>query len=560
VSTNGADKRLTAVLRAAQYLSNLTLLQDPWTEWAQAMKAFFSCDLMMVVRPSEAGAFQIAHAATGTLSAEALLAAADDEISAVLESGFLGSLTLAKPACALAVLPLTRDRRIAAVAIIGRSGADSLSTGDLEILLALGSLFGNVVARTETERELRTYQQNLEKLIADRTRELEATNARLVLEIAERQRAESERRRAEAGLLQAQKMDSLGSLAGGVAHDMNNVLAAILSLASAHLTIQPPESRAYLAFKTIQDAALRGAEMVKRLLNFARQSPVESRLLDLNALLQEEARLLERTTLAKVNLTLDLFPDLHPIQGDASALTHALMNLCVNSVDAMAQGGQLTITSRNLGEDQVEISVVDTGAGMTEEVLARALDPFFTTKEVGKGTGLGLPLVYNAVNAHRGTMTLASQPGQGTQVTLRFPAALVANAVLLAKPQVRPERAITTLNILLVDDDELIQVATSMLIGEMGHKVTQVASGEEALALLKGGACPDIVILDMNMPGLGGKGTLPRLRALCPALPVLLSTGRIDQDALDLVATYAHVNLLSKPFTIGDLRSCLEHL
>ena len=560
MSIASSPERLTAVLRAAQYLSNLTLLQDPWTEWAQAMKDFFSCDLMLVVRPTDGEAFLVVHTSTGDLPAEVLLAAAGGEVRAVLETGFLGSLTLLDPPCALAVLPLARDRRTDAVAIIGRTGPASLSRDDLEILLALGSLFGNVLARTETERELRAYQQNLEQLIADRTRELEAANARLVLESAERRRAEEERRSAEANLLQAQKMDSLGSLAGGVAHDMNNVLAAILSLASAHLTIQPPENPVYPALETIRDAAVRGAEMVKRLLNFARKSPVESRLLDLNVLLEEEARLLERTTLAKVRLELDLAPGLRPIRGDAGALTHALMNLCVNAVDAMAQGGRLTIASRNLGDDQVEITVADTGTGMSEEVMARALDPFFTTKETGKGTGLGLPLVYNTVKAHRGTLLLASQSGSGTQVRLRFPADASGGEVPQAEALIRTGSTGVALDVFLVDDDELVQKATGMLIGILGHHVTHIASGEEALALLEGGARPGVVILDMNMPGLGGQGTLPRLRELCPDLPVLLSTGRTDQDALELVANDAHVDLLAKPFTVDELKWRLESL
>jgi signal transduction histidine kinase/CheY-like chemotaxis protein len=558
VTVLSASERLTAVLRAAQYLCNLSLLQDPWAELAQVLKGFFKCDLVLIVRPGEDGELLIVHAFTGSVLAPILLGLVRDEVRAVLESGFLGSQRLTDPELSLAFLPLPRDRRIGAVAIIGQAGPASLGKEDLEILLALGGLFGNVVARTETERELREYQQNLEGLIQRRTAELEMTNARLVHESAERLRAEEERQRAETTLQQDHKMESLGSLAGGVAHDMNNVLGAILSLASAHLTLQPKDGLTYSALATIRDAAIRGAEMVKRLLNFARQGPIESLPMDLNALLLEEARLLERTTLARIRLDLELAPDLRLIYGDASALTHVFMNLCVNAVDAMEAGGRLTLKTCNLAKAMVEVTVQDDGCGMPKEVLDRALDPYFTTKGVGKGTGLGLALVFNAVKAHGGQMEILSQPGEGTQVKLRFPACVTEDLGLLAPVQARSEAGTRTLNVLLVDDDDLIRKSTGMLVEMLGHAVTLTSSGEEAVALLEQGLRPEVVILDMNMPGLGGKGTLPHLRRWCPEVPVLLATGRVGDEAMELIGAYPFVTLLPKPFSMEELQKRLE--
>jgi len=208
----------------------------------------------------------------------------------------------------------------------------------------------------------------------------------------------------------------------------------------------------------------------------------------------------------------------------------------------------------------VEVGVADTGTGMPGEVLAKAMDPFFTTKEVGKGTGLGLSMVYATVKAHDGEVLLQSEPGRGTQVTLRFPAASPATAAARAVVAAAGAGAGAPLKVLLVDDDELIQKGTGMMVGLLGHAVTTVASGEEALALLEGGYHPDAVILDMNMPGLGGKGSLPRLRLLCPEAPVFLATGRVDQDALDLVAGHAGVTLLAKPYGIDDLRASLRRV
>ncbi len=380
----------------------------------------------------------------------------------------------------------------------------------------------------------------------------------VITDITERKRMEREQLLIEQKIQQSQKMESLGSLAGGVAHDMNNVLGAILGLASAHLENHPAGSPTHRAFGTIIKAAQRGGEMVKSLLNLARQNPAEQQELDLNGLLREEVHLLERTTLAKVRLHLDLAPDLHPIRGDAADLAHAFMNLCVNAVDAMPENGRLTLGTRNLEGGWVEARVEDTGTGMAPEVLEKALDPFFTTKEVGKGTGLGLSLVYSTVKAHGGTMELQSEPGRGTRVILRFPAAGVSAEPREPSGPQEILGGLPSLKVLLVDDDELIQSSMQAVLELLGHRVILAPSGEDALAKLEAGLRPAVVILDMNMPGLGGAGTLPRLRALMPDLPVLLATGRADETARDLTQAHAGVTLLAKPFSMGDLQRHLE--
>ena len=370
--------------------------------------------------------------------------------------------------------------------------------------------------------------------------------------------ATEEHRKLEAQISRAQKMESLGILAGGVAHDMNNVLGAILGLASANLPDQPEESRTHRALETIVKAAERGGKMVQRLLSFARESPAEELELDLNGILRDEVRLLERTTLARVCLELDLEPDLRLIRGDASALAHSFMNLCINAVDAMPEGGTLTLRTRNKAEGWIEILVADNGSGMTPEVLERAIDPYFTTKAQGKGTGLGLPMVYTTVKAHHGELLIQSEPGQGTQVRVQFPA-IEPTTASKALSKDRPiGLAKDSLKVLLVDDDELIRTTFMMLLEVLGHEASTAARGEMALEMLATQAQPDVVILDMNMPGLGGQGTLPRLRSLCPTLPVLLATGRVDQTALDLVAAHPGVTLLSKPFSLAELQQYLE--
>ncbi len=382
-------------------------------------------------------------------------------------------------------------------------------------------------------------------------------------DITERKQAEEEKIHLQAQLQQSQKMESLGTLAGGVAHDMNNVLGAILGLASAHIGTVPYGSPLHRALDTICKATERGGKMVKSLLSFARQSPAESSKLDMNAIIREQVVLLERTTLAKVRLQMEMETELRPILGDASALTHAFMNLCVNAVDAMPDGGTLTLLSRNVDNDWIEVVVKDTGMGMPKEVLEKAMEPFFTTKEIGKGTGLGLSMVFSTVKAHRGQMAIESEPGQGTRVMLRFPACEQAPSELAARPGVveASSNPHTTRKVLLIDDDDLIQSSVLAILEVLGHtKVSTAQSGEEALSMLEAGLEVDLVFLDMNMPGLGGIGTLPRLRAQRPEVPVLLTTGRVDQTALALASAHPGVTLLSKPFGLRELQKHLENV
>ncbi|HJV89559.1 MAG TPA: ATP-binding protein [Holophagaceae bacterium] len=370
-------------------------------------------------------------------------------------------------------------------------------------------------------------------------------------DITDARRMEEDRRRMESELHRIQRMESLGSLAGGVAHDMNNVIGAIMALASIHLEKETSDDRLHRDMDTIVTACLRARTLVRGLLGFARQELAESTVVDLNTLVREEVALLERTTLGRIRMVMDLEQPLQPVEGDPAALSHALMNLCVNAVDAMPDGGTLTLGTRNAPDGRVRLEVTDTGTGMSPEVLERALEPFFSTKPQGKGTGLGLAIVYGTVKAHHGTVELHSTPGVGTQVVLWLPACTYQ--ALEAAPGEAIPAVPRPLRVLVVDDDELIRFSTASLLEAMHHTPTAVGSGEEALELLHGKADFDTVILDLNMPGLGGEGTLPQLRALHPDLPVFLATGRADQHAVDLCRTFKGVTLLAKPFSLEEL-------
>ena len=379
-------------------------------------------------------------------------------------------------------------------------------------------------------------------------------------DLSERVRLEEARRHYENQARHNEKMESLGALAGGVAHDMNNVLGAVLGLASVHLEDAAQGSALRNDMETVVKACQRGGSMVRGLLGFARDTLPEERELDLNIVVREAVALLERTTLQRIRLEIDLAPDLFRLKGDAAALSHVLMNLCVNAVDAMPEGGTLSVRTHNDGGGTILLEVADSGIGMSKEVLDKALDPFFTTKPQGRGTGLGLPIVFGTVKAHQGKMEILSEVGKGTRVRIHFPACEPSDLEPTSEVTKTATPSPTGMRVLVVDDDELLQHAVRRLLKNLGHLATSVAGGEAALAIIEGGFQPDLVILDLNMPGMDGAAALPRIRALCPHVPVLLATGRADQHAIDLVESHARVTLLPKPFDLKNLRQMLELL
>lgn len=381
-------------------------------------------------------------------------------------------------------------------------------------------------------------------------------------DITERKKAEAERRELSAQLHQAQKLESLGSLAGGVAHDLNNVLAAILSSASMHReTLGDAGGGLAKSLDTIARACLRGRDVVKGLLYFAHKDLETVGEVDLNALAEDIVQLLDSAILKQVRIFTDLQEPLGEIEGDAGALSHALMNLCVNSMDAMPAGGVITIRTRRNPGGTIELRVQDSGQGMSPEVAKKAVEPFFTTKPRGKGTGLGLSMVHGTMKAHKGSLEIRSVPGQGTEMILTFPC--------LAEPVVPPGLAVAAaaapapegsgfLRILLVDADDLVREAIPPLLMALGHRVEVAQSGLELLKRLEAGLEVDLVILDMNMPNLNGAQTLPLLLALCPDQAVLMSTGFIDEELAPLLQAHPRVMSIRKPFTLDEIRETLQ--
>jgi PAS domain S-box-containing protein len=360
-------------------------------------------------------------------------------------------------------------------------------------------------------------------------------------------------------LHQAQKMESLGTLSAGIAHDMNNVLAGIMGTAEVmNVTCDPASDEArYIA--TIIRSSKRGRDLVMNLSAFARKGLKEALLLNLNELVSNEIDLLRRTTLQKVEVHSDLDPKLPPIMGEASAIASALMNLCVNAVNAMPEGGLLTIRTARLPDHWVQLVVTDNGQGMSPEVLAKAMEPFFTTKPVGKGTGLGLTIAFAVLKAHGGTLDIRSDLGKGTTVTMRFPGA--SGEVALPEPRSTPDEvAQHRISVLIVDDDNEFLEIIPRLVTSLGHATNTACRGQEALDRLGSGLEVDLVILDQNMPGLSGTETLRQLRERWPMLPVILGTGYLDSSAVAQVAGYERVQILHKPYGRQELREAIDQI
>jgi PAS domain S-box-containing protein len=366
----------------------------------------------------------------------------------------------------------------------------------------------------------------------------------------------TERLRVEEKLLHSQRMESLGSFAGGVAHDMNNVLRTIMDVAGA-TQLSPPDSETLgKRMDKVLQSCTRGRTLVRGLLDFSRQDLPDATVIDLDEVLEEQVRFLGRSIAPTVQVQRELDGKLHTIRGDAFALSGAIMHLLMNALDAMPSGGILTLRTRMQGNDKVQIDVEDTGCGMAKDVLEKAMEPFFTTKPSGKGSGLGLPAVYGAVKAHQGSMEIHSEPGRGTQVHILLPV-FQDTARIPAIPRDK-EPGVYGLRILLVDDDNLVQTAVCAQLRRLGHSVIVANHGQEALDKLKEGLEFDLVLLDIDMPVLSGGETLPRLRALQPTLPVIIETGNMGQQVEQLARSFADVSVLGRPFSLSELKAALD--
>jgi PAS domain S-box-containing protein len=364
-------------------------------------------------------------------------------------------------------------------------------------------------------------------------------------------------------LHESQKMESIGQLTGGVAHDFNNLLAVILGSLSLLKKTVPQEPRISRLLDRAIQGAERGATLTTRLLAFARRQELKVEFVTLQKLIPEMLDFLRHSGGPNIEIRVEISPEVGAIEVDANQLELALINLAVNARDAMPQGGSLTIACHNetsgksigLSRDPfVCITVTDTGEGMSEATLARAQEPFFTTKGIGKGTGLGLSMVHGFTAQSGGTMRIRSQPGKGTAVTIWLPRAKEGSkAANVDIPLTQPKEA-RSLRVLLVDDDILVSMGAADMLLDLGHSVTEAQSGPHALKLLESDAPFDIVVTDYAMPGMNGFELAQRVKERNPKLPIILATGYAELPA-ERSIEFGH---LSKPYTSKDLAAALE--
>jgi CheY-like chemotaxis protein/two-component sensor histidine kinase len=358
-------------------------------------------------------------------------------------------------------------------------------------------------------------------------------------------------------------METIGQLTGGIAHDFNNLLMAVMGNLDLLRKRLPDDPRLQRLVEGAIQGAERGASLTQRLLAFARQQDLRAVSVDLRALIEGMVDLLERSLGPRVELRLDIPQGLPPARIDANQLELAILNLAINARDAMPDGGRIDIkvTEYQAKRDQalapgkyLRLSVADTGSGMSPQILKRAIEPFFSTKQVGKGTGLGLSMVHGLAVQLGGTLQLTSAVGKGTCATLVLPVATVAPET--ESPAPVAEKIKRKAVILFVDDDPLIAMSTVEMLEDLGHRVIGANSGQHALDILKSDQPLDLMVTDHMMPGMTGLELAAASREVRPSLPVLLATGYAELPE----GTQLDLPRLAKPYHQDQLRDQLDQL
>ncbi|WP_320109533.1 hybrid sensor histidine kinase/response regulator [Bosea sp. NBC_00550] len=388
--------------------------------------------------------------------------------------------------------------------------------------------------------------------------------AKITRDMTERKRAEIALDTAREALYQSQKMEAVGQLTGGIAHDFNNLLNAVvgsLELLRKRLT----DDRQMSLINNAMEGASRGISLTQRMLAFARKQELQATPISVFDLMGAMSDLLRRSLGPSVNLDFSLPADLDNILVDRNQLELAILNLTVNARDAMPEGGRITISAKNIDAEMsgpaelkpgryVQIIVVDEGVGMAPDVLAKAVEPFFTTKGIGKGTGLGLPMILGTAQQLGGRLELKSELGKGTTAILWLPAAEPAiPSTVTAEETITVEEPGSSLRILAVDDDALILMNTVALLEDLGHTVVEANSGSEALEKLESEESFDLLITDHAMPKMTGGQLIAEVTSRWPDIPIILASGYAEIPETVL----AGVERLAKPFWQADLHKAI---
>ena len=406
-------------------------------------------------------------------------------------------------------------------------------------------LFNDITKRREVEIALRELTATLEQRVEAATADREAALAKLH---------------------EAQKLETIGQLTGGVAHDFNNLLTPITGALDLLQRRYGDDPRAARLLSGAMQSAERAKTLVQRLLGFARRQALQTVPIDIVSLLDGLRDLLASSAGPGILFHIRRPDTLPPALADPNQLELALLNLCVNARDAMPEGGALTVAAEldSVGPGNeakltpgqyIRLSVTDTGIGMDADTLARAIEPFYSTKDTGRGTGLGLSMVHGLAGQLGGAFRLASKPGQGTRADLWLPLAAAAPAQRVVAVPADESARPRALSVLLVDDEELVRSGVAEMLREIGHRVTVAGGGAEALNRLAAGAVIDAVITDYKMPGIDGAELARRVNAMRPGTPVLLVTGYTGSTH-----SAPHLPRLEKPFRRAELAAALDRL
>jgi len=382
----------------------------------------------------------------------------------------------------------------------------------------------------------------------------------------------TERKKLEQQLFQAQKMESIGTLAGGIAHDFNNILGGILGYASFIKMKMQKNDPFYKYINVMERSAERAAELTSQLLAFSRGGNYKLEPVDLNEVVEETLAIVERTFDKSIEIRKELSGDLPPVEADSTQLQQAVMNLCVNARDAMPAGGLLTIKTDEAHLDNnsfsfqaagaegdfLKLTVSDNGCGMDSETLEKIYEPFFTTKEKGKGTGLGMSMVYGVIKSHGGFISADSSPGAGTTFHIFLP-------VSKKKYQRKlPEKIIPTSGhevIFVIEDEEALRTMISEALKSFGYEVIVAADGLEGWEKFKEHRQRiDLVFLDMVMPRMVGLEVFQKLKSLDPLVRVLLTTGYSDSQKAQEILNDGALGLINKPYLIPELIARLREI
>jgi nitrogen-specific signal transduction histidine kinase/ActR/RegA family two-component response regulator len=390
----------------------------------------------------------------------------------------------------------------------------------------------------------------------------------------ERKRAEEERQRLEDQLLQAQKMEAIGTLAGGIAHDFNNILSAIIGFTELAMLKTPEDSKIRSHLKQVLSASNRAKDTIKQILAFSRKGDKEQKPIFLNEVVNEALKLLRSTLPSTIEIRSNVEKTKNPVLANSNQIHQLLMNLCTNAAYAMREkGGILEITLREIDFDPAtinrrdlqpglynQLSVSDTGHGMTSEVRSRIFEPYFTTREHGEGTGMGLAVVHGIVKSHRGEIVVYSEPGKGTMFDIFLP---ITSMEKDAGPLIDKQSSIQHGNerILFVDDEYLLAEAGKQLLENLGYQVVNRTSSIEALEAFRSQPHNfDLVVTDQTMPNMTGVQLTVELKKIRPDIPIILCTGFSEKVNEKNFLAKGISSFLMKPLISDDLARIVRHV